>query len=69
MNDCVWGLVAHCGCGDYMCRFYLSIDSAEGQLIERQYWQDVENALEPVWAEYERVRKSRAEGFKGGSDE
>ena len=58
MNDCVWVLVAHCDCTGYdECKHRVPIDSEKGRRIEGQYWQDVESALEPVWAEWERARK------------
>lgn len=60
MSDCIWGLVARCDCNGYdTCVFRLSMNSDEGRAIEHDYWQTVEEALEPVWAEYERVRKTR----------
>ena len=58
MNDCIWIIVAHCECcGTSKCVHRLSMDSKKGLMIMGQYLQDVDNALEPVWKEWDRVRR------------
>ena len=64
MSDCLWAFmctVCNCeGCG--ICKEYISVNSDKGRALLKKYQEDVEEALQPVYAKWKKDKESRLYG-------
>ena len=67
MNDCLWAFICNvCTC-EYCgirkeCEEYISVNSEEGRNLLRKYQEDVEEALQHVYAKWRKYKESGVYG-------
>ena len=59
MCDCVWSCVANCEDICNGCKYYISMNSDEGEKILESYENDVHGALKPIKEKYENLKLNR----------